>query len=1258
MRSQAHLNHQLAQLRLRLPKLIYSTRALPALLLLLAGCFEVEDINSGESRYDFVSTPVKYQVVSEQVLAGEMLPSAKTYSFETCLQDRITLSSMALNEFTIDDTSVISDEEGCVIWTKEVKFHPYAQSQTIEDKFVITSEGKYPGRLEIDYYLNPWTGSRPTSTAEFVESMHTPDGAHTPFTNAATTSQPSYQMVESLFAGHNSSSSSQQCGEAKENAPSASAKPQFAQLKVASIIKQVFYHNELSLSDQIHLGLALSPVLEVYDQSGNSHNLIPQVGDVAVHLDILVINKDLEVTEENLRKAKKLKSFKFKDLVIESGVIKINEHIDAFQVLADENIIIRAAIHSPTEWGREGLRSPESMYFVRQSEESEVLQEVDVIDGTSCFEERSVEIVSAEGKKHSFFFADEPRISHIDNHSRTTTSIQYNLLFSTRLIHKNSESVVKNMDLYVTHDTKTRAVHVGPDGLIHYLFEFSYDMYTMQSRPQYIEFKISNKDGSIAVDVPLFLKPWQPSSQMSINPETLSDAKVASLKQRQWPKPELYIDEITLDTATPIEYKVGKDLSLMIRHSYNMDAVVKVRSEGVEAFGGERILPAPTGHYKLDVYLTCPSEGLLNRSLYNVDVADSLDKLTVTRAADAKDLKNLCPSALTSFDILVEDGRATGTFQVMIPEPRMTWSRSQLTLVLHPYKTSDLSGELAAAQRQDLAESFVASPVGRVIILEDFASKSKKVAMRPLDYDYSYSHLFSFADVKLATAKWQLAYPYIAHVNALEQDYLQRNMLNYVSLDGHEYSTLEFPVAPAAQAQSAEDRATTTAAALLPRTCDVDEQECLQETSPETLSFQDFMDSYSGYGIRDMKFTLDELKDVVWNRPGNRLDELIEHTCDLWELSYQVRLERLKYNKNILPHSAYSAKFMAHLQDIMGPYGGFTGRCIQETRIHPYAHSGHVSPVTAVHHLKGPVVAVHAEDAGVDILNFTQKNISKLGHTVSFYTAAHLDVLGTFYRLINNIGAFAGASGYSFNLMGEYEVVKGDNFAGGMNHYSNWTTVKMGLQFAQPKYCLTLRMDPYYLYSLMNAVRDNFDRVSQLDDPRNQNSDMYRDFWNFIELFEHDISHGYLICTEEQPPGFDAQKLAAETHYPLHQDTTAIGMEYYRFAGPRFSSDALYDTTQESFRDWVYPLRGQADYLKFIHSMTNMNQNQVESMHGYGEAFQWSSELVTWFMKDKSIKNVNQYFHPTAREYVKFPKRYVYSRFSAVPPSIGGFYNY
>lgn len=1252
MRSQGYLNHQLAQLKVQLQKFSHGFVAAGALVFVLAGCFEVEDITTGESRYDFVSTPVKYQVVSEQVASGEMLPSAKTYSFETCLQDRITLSSMALNEFIIDGAQVISDEEGCVIWTKEVAFHPYAQSRTIEDTFVITSEGKYPGRLEIDYYLNPWTGSRPTSTAEFVESIHTPNGVDTPFMTASTSSQPSYQMVESLFAGKSVADPSQQCGgeDSEASAASVTSEPQFAQLKVASIIKQVFYHNELSLSDQIHLGLLLSPVLEVYDQSGISHNLIPQVGDVAVHLDILVINKDLEITDKNLLKAKKLKSFKFKDLVIESGVIKINEHIDAFQVLADENIVLRAAIHSPTQWGAEGLRSPESMYFVRQSEESEVLQEVHTIDGTSCFEERSVEIVSAEGKEHSFFFADEPRISHIDNHSRTTTSIQYNLLFSTRLIHKNSESVVKNMDLYVTHDAKTGAVHVGPDGLIHYLFDFDYDMYSMQSRPQYLEFKISNKDGSIAVDVPLFLKPWQPSSQMAINPETLSDAKVAALQQRQWPKPELYIDEITLDTATPIEYKVGEDLSLMIRHSYNMDAVVKVRSEGVEAFGGERILPAPTGHYKLDVYLTCPSEGLLNRSLYNVDVADSLDTLTVTRAAHAKDLKNLCPSAHTSFDILVENGRATGTFQVMIPEPRMTWSRSQLTLVLHPYKTSDLSGELAADQRQELAENFAASPVARVIILEDFASKSKKVAMRPLNYEYSFSDLFSFADVKLATAKWQVAYPYIAHVNALEQDYLRRNMLNYVSLDGHEYSALEF--------EQGSDVDTTTATTLLPRTCDVAEQECLQETSPATLSYQDFMDSYTGYGIRDMKFTLDELKDVVWNRPGNRLDELIDQTCYLWELSYQVRLQRLKHVKNIVPNSAHNAKFMAHLEDIMGPYGGFTGRCIHETKIHPYAHSGHVAPVTAVHHLKGPVVAVHAEDAGVDILNFTQKNISKLGHTVSFYTAAHLDVLGTFYRLINNIGAFAGASGYSFNLMGEYEVVKGDNFAGGMNHYSNWTTVKMGLQFAQPKYCLTLRMDPYYLYSLMNSVRDNFDRVSQLDDPRHQNSEMYRDFWSFIELFEHDISHGYLICTEEQPPGFDAEQLQAETHYPLHQDTTAIGMEYYRFAGPRFSSDALYDTTQESFRDWVYPLRGQADYLKFIHSMTNMNQNQVESMHGYGNAFQWSSELVTWFMKDKSIKNVNQYFHPTAREYVKFPKRYVYSRFSAVPPSIGGFYNY
>ena len=415
---------------------------------------------------------------------------------------------------------------------------------------------------------------------------------------------------------------------------------------------------------------------------------------------------------------------------------------------------------------------------------------------------------------------------------------------------------------------------------------------------------------------------------------------------------------------------------------------------------------------------------------------------------------------------------------------------------------------------------------------------------------------------------------------------------------------------------------------------------------------------YSGHGLPDMNITEAELHEIVWNQPDNRLDDLIAQTCQLWERSFNHRLKQMKRENDLVELSEEETRYMARLSRIMKVYGGFTRRCIDESRLYPHAHSSRVAPVMAVHHLKGPVVAANAEDAGVDILNFTQRSIHKLGHAVSFYTSAHLDLLGTVLKLIDNIGAFAGAGGYSFNLMGEYEVVSGDSFTGGMNHYSNWTTVKMGLQFAEPKYCLTLRLDPFYLYGLMGSVQDEFDQLRALDNPRSDHSQMYDAFLRFLKLFEHDISYGYLICTQQQPPGFDRGELVKSTHYPVHQDATTIGMEYYRFAGPRFNSDAIYDTTKEAFRDWVYPLRGQSDYLKFIHSMTDLSQNEVNSMSNYANAFEWSSQLVTWFMRDKQVTEVDRHFRPAAREYVKFPKRYVYSRFSAVPPAIGGFYNY
>lgn len=1223
---------------------------------LAGGCFNVADVNTNELGFDFVNSPVRYQVIHAKNLPGEMLPSEKTYSFETCLKDRITLSTMALNEFQIDGSTVISDEEGCVVWEKTVDFHPYAQSKSMTDKFVITSNAKYPGELEIPYSINPWNGDRPTATAEFVEHFQR-SIAGAAASGAQTTPSPTSPVIQSLSG---------------DKRPEEAIKG-FAKLKIQTVVKQMFSHNELSLSDRVHMEFVFSPILQVFDVNGSSHNIVPSKGKIHINMDILTLNKDVPITAENLKGSKKLRSLKLGDLDIEYGKIKVKENIEAFRVLADENIILKLSASSPTKWGSDGLQSPESYFFVRSSEESEVLQEAN-LDGSDSNSddkaEKNVDIVSAHGDQHSFFFAEDPKISHIEDESRTTTTITYGLLFSTKLVHKNTQTKVKNLDLYVTHNSKTQKVHVGPDGNINYSFSFVYDIYNMPARPQHLSFTISNVDGTMSVDVPLFLKPWQPSSHMSINPENLPAAKVAHLKEHQWSAPEVYIEKLTLDTATPVEYKAAKDLSLTIRHSYNMEAVVKVRSEGSQAYGGRRIMPAPTGHYKLDAYLTCPKEGLVNRNLYNVDVTPSLKTVTVTRAQSEDELKNLCPASVTSFDIEVESGRATGTFQVVIPDPRMTWSRAQLTLVLRPYETKALKGPLAKSQKLKLSQNFKPAPVARVIVLEDFASRAKTIALQtlPSASEEVPKSLFSLESVKNATKKWGVIYPYIAHLNSLESDYLTRMMSSYVSLDGTGYSALSFdsddlihPPKTHKPIGSTTELAQDPGA--LTRECDVKKGECLKETSKRRwMNYQEFQKSLANQDQLPMDITVDEMRAILWNQPDNRLDDLIVMTCHLWEALFIKRYEELlrqdsNYNDPTL--SSSQGLYITPIMVARSHFGEFGRECVREYKIHPFSYSTHISPITATHHLKGPVVAVKAEDAGVDVLHFSQKHGSAVRNNVSFYNSAHADLLGSFFKLFGNLGAFAGASGYSFSMMGEYEITARDDLAGGMTHYSHWTTVKMGLQFAQPKYCLTLRLDPFYTHQFFLQARDHLANTHFPSYAANYFLDIYPDIVRFVDYFENDlVTSSYLICTEEQPPKLSDKTLAAVSKHPVHKDTTAIGMEYYRFASPRFESGAVYDPTKEHFRDWVYPLRGQSDYLKFIHSTTVLRKNEMASINGFGDTFDWSSKYVTWFINDPRILDVNKHLFSSSHEFIKFPKRYIYSRFSVVPPAIGGFYNY
>ncbi|MCY4381093.1 MAG: hypothetical protein OXC40_05960 [Proteobacteria bacterium] len=1207
------------------------------ILALVSGCFSGGPAGASGESYDFVSTPVIYQVVSEKIHEGDMLPSEKTYGLQTCLKDRINLVTMALNEFTVDGKDVISDEEGCIVWTKNVKFNPYAQSGVSEDNFEITSNGKYPGRLVIRYALNPWTGIRPTTTAEFIEYFPLTDSEDYGLT-------PSGKISMAVGDTRVSQNTAQKRSLTDSMQPD-DKDAKFSQLKVQSVYKQEFTHNVTARGQGVHLGFIISPLLEVYDASGASHNLIPLVGKVNVYLDILSLGKNKSFTEEHIAQSKTIKQLALKDLVIESGKIHINEQISAVDIQADENILLKFRIESPTEWGSDNLIAQETLFFVRQSKDSEYLQEAST-QSTVLSDDGEQAKLATQGALQ--FFAEDPKVSFVSKSQISTTSMMYDLLFSTRLIHKNSEQVVKNLDLYVTYNSNTQKVKVGPDGQLRYSFPYEFHIYDMQGKPQLLSFNVTNEEETFAIDIPLYLKPWEPAMDMALNPQDYSIEFVENqIKNTNLPKPEVYVEKLSLDTATPVDYKVASDLSLQIHHSYNFVADVKVRSHASEVFGGERLLDAPNGCYKLDVYLTCPQEGLANRSLYNVDVADSLQKVTLNKAKSEEELQPLCPGSLTSFDIEVESGQALGKFEVTIPEPRMIWSRSQMTLVLTPYKVTDEATSCSVADSQRLlSTSFTPAPVARTVIMEDFAKASKRVAFMGIDHRKPEQalELKSFNQVKQTVAKWQVAHPYITHLNSLDSDYLTKMHALYLSLDDKPYSTVNF--------HDKEDEDTEG----LSKVCDVESGSCLRESSTNlSLNYDEFAERFdTSIGERNFDISLDEMKNIVWNKPGNRLNDLVRKLCNIWSSDF-VRLfhkkrKQLYIDNSNLAFGPYGESF--HVMDT--DFQNIRRQCIHGFGENKPLAQPDLSSVSAIHHLKGPVVEVSAKDAGVDVLHFSQKNASGMRNNLSFYSSAHVDVLGSFFSLIKNLsGFFAGAAGYTFTMMGEYEVTNRDDFGGGMTHYSHWTTVQMNLHFQQPKYCLTLRLDPYFSMKHFAAVRDGIKSRTFYAGTLDYHSDVVPFLEEFLDNIEHSLSIGYLICTEEQPPVGD------DSHNDLEMTGGhVVGVETYRFASPRFESAAVYDSTREEFRDWVYPLRGQSDYLRFIHSMTLLGQNGISSLPVSGNMFDVTSKLFTWFMKDKRVTQVNQHMYSTTESFIKFPKRFIYSRFAVIPPSIGGYFNY
>ena len=1247
---------------------------LVAMVVLLPGCFRTQTPLE-QGRYDFVSTPITYQVVSSMRDGVEMLPSERTYEFRTCLKDRVTLKTLALNEFSIDGDLRLSDEEGCVVWTRREEFNPYIQSQVQEDSFEIVGRGKYPGRLVIAYELNPWAGIRPSATAEFVEIF--------PVSTVTATEQAA--AVEGDDSDLNQDEGS----------------PRKAWLGVQEVKRSVFFHNDTSRGSKGHWNFEITPLLRVYDSRGVEHAVVPQNGLVDLTLEVLSLAKDLPLNATNLAKARMVQSITFEDQEIASGKIYVSEKVKVPQILVGNNVLLRVRLEGDSDLMKEGLSSGALLFFVRQSNDVETLQEVDLSDHESVAGEL---VVQPKGGPHPYYMAVDPQVRFLRYIKRTTTDARSELKFTTRLMHRTSGAVVVNEELYITYKGKTQPVWAQADGQIHFTFELEYDFYQSLRKLHELNFVISNKEKTLSMKLPLFLELWEQSlvgeGNLVHNPEQINNAAtLAQLREVSFEKPQVFIDEISLGPDPEIDYDVSEDLSLGTHHAFSFVATAKTRSMARENFGGQRVMKAPDGLYRLDAYLSCPEEGLKNRQRYHVSVDDALEQVTIKLlkndfrqklrgaqllAVDSSieqspinwglqdQRRTLCPVSLTTMDVAVDDGKIVGhkkdeLFRLSLPDTRLHWTRNQLTLVLTPYVTGAVASKVADTEKKELSQNVSLAPTAAMVVLKRSGKKKITVSLEDIREDMHESAVLggdhqkrmkSLDQLKLEAKKWQVIHPYLARLNSLESDYLADFNLHYVPLEwGKSYSALP-----------------NISEGVDQWTCDVQTGECLEDTSKErTMSYTAFYKRFLEPGGRNM--SVQEMREILWNKPGNRLADLMDYACDMWLLNFEQTFEEyfLTNPQGLLKgvkEGRWDPKKITYeeaVEEVYGAYGGMLAtmkehfrRIVQKCK---GAHSeqgvnsvydwNHRS-ITAVHHLKGDVKRVFAQDAGVDILNFRNSKGAAVSNAVALYASLHTDLLAAVGAMFKKV---VGASllGYSVSTDGEFDVSKNDQSGGGMTHYSNWVTVQLAMEFDQPKYCLTLRVNSeFFLENLwsMDFFLPNYRQVLG----HVQYDPEYARQW-FAELWAQ-LARGYLFCTEKQP---DFEPIITEEGETLNPQV--VGVEHYRFPEPRFESPTTYDTTLESYRDWVYPLRGQADYLKFMNStifeLNKDNSEAITSNHSTRESlFQASHRFTKWVFEDKGVLDVQDHLFSTSQGFVKFPKQFLYDRFSAVPPSVGGFYNY
>ena len=1244
-------------------------------ILLFSGCFP-EDQQTEVSEHDFVSTPVSFRVVSEHRSSQDMFPSAKTYEFSTCLKDRTTLKTLATSKFIVNDINYVSDESGCLFFQETVEFNPYEQSRSLSKSFIIKGEGRYPGRLEIHYLLNPWSGFRPTASAEFVEQF-----------NADIDSSPTIV---------------QQQVSAQEGSGSVSH-DKWAYVGVKSVKKNIFHHNPGAREYQTHWNFEIQPYVKVFDVNGTASSLVPDFGKLDLSIEIMTISRQLSLTQENLSKAQTIKKYLFSDLEINSGKILLVEKIKSLSHSSDQNLLVHFSLSSDSDLASQGLKSIESLYFVRSNRDNETLQEVNIAnDPTTPVDS----VVYQDDHDSSAFFARDPKIKIARVIQSFTTYARLSLEFSAQLFHKVNGEKLSNLDLYVTHQGNTELIKSNPDGVIKFPFNYRYSFYRPVISLPMLEFDISNKEKTFSFVVRLFIKPWEyfrlsGAPVISINPDYLPEQTVSSYRALSFDPPTPFVESMIIDESPDIVYGVRKDLSLNFKHSFRFSGNVKLSHSGLNKFGFNNKVNAPDGIYLMEVYLTCTEDGLENKSLYRVDIdldkhqvgvyrplpnrynqsTDSASELAYTSGYFTSDndpsrTGRVCPSYKQSVRVVVENGKFVTNLQFDTSEPRALWAKMQLSVMINPYNTGVIKNPISDSRldslnRLDNSIFMVAS-----LILYEAASNSDRLNLVRIEddqIDNSQSTEFnnSFknrADVELLTKKWMVASNYFQYLNSLDSDYLVLNNLRYVSLENRPYSSL-FPEIEylSHDLLGIGQELYRPESSVASRYCTLNTKECFgQKSTNLSYSYDQFVDHLHPQPITFRKshkfFNLipyeslprkveiepisdDDMRQILWNFPNNRLEELKLYMCEKWKNDYIQSFN--EYIEDVTKPSAVNPSIdpltLLAQDRVLQEVTVLANNCYSAVLNDEISDIEVYESIVSLRLLKGDVVDVEAIDAGSDIITYQGGNQKSFAYGVNIFSSLSVDMVAFLLSISRSLGAIGGNGiSYSITSSAEQEAVDGTKLNSGFNHYSHWSTIMLKLQFDQPRYCLNLRLDPVFIAMKIKSILES--GIFSIDNLIVEDYPYYQ--VHVLNRYARKISSGYLICTDQEPQ---------ESYYG--EDPTVVA-ESYRLPKPRFKDKAAYENFDERFRRWLYPIRGDADFLKFQRAMGDLpDANKSDRYYQPSSSYDFMTSMVDW-ITSTSVKKVNHDMEPAMAQFSLFPKKYVFDKFAKVPPAVGGFYTF